>query len=74
MDLPWASELYAQYPQVLGAGIWYLGSGFGDVGVDHLFAGLMAELGSLAEAEHARMGALIAELGSQFIPVISRKL
>jgi hypothetical protein len=24
-DIKWAAELYAQYPEVLGAGIWYLG-------------------------------------------------
>jgi PKD repeat protein len=31
VDLPWAAELYAQYPQVLGASIWYLGPGFGSI-------------------------------------------
>ena len=31
VDLPWAAELYAQYPQVLGASIWYLGPGFGGI-------------------------------------------
>ena len=31
VGLPWAAELYAPYPQVLGASIWYLGPGFGDV-------------------------------------------
>ena len=31
VDLPWAAELYAPYPQVLGASIWYLGPGFGDI-------------------------------------------
>jgi hypothetical protein len=27
----WASRLYAPYPQVKGAAIWYLGDGYGDV-------------------------------------------
>lgn len=31
VDLPWAAELYAQYPQVLGAAIWYQGGGFGGI-------------------------------------------
>jgi PKD repeat protein len=31
VDLPWAAELYAQYPNVLGASIWYLGPGFGGI-------------------------------------------
>lgn len=31
VDLPWAAALYAEHPEVLGAAIWYLGSGFGDI-------------------------------------------
>jgi hypothetical protein len=31
VDLPWAAELYAGYPEVLGAAIWYLGPGFGGI-------------------------------------------
>ncbi|MGB5888735.1 MAG: PKD domain-containing protein, partial [Thermoanaerobaculia bacterium] len=31
VDLPWAAELYAPYPQVKGAAIWYLGGGFGGI-------------------------------------------
>ena len=31
VDLPWVAELYAQFPQVLGASIWYLGPGFGGI-------------------------------------------
>jgi hypothetical protein len=31
VDLPWAAELYAPYPQVKGAAIWYLGAGFGGI-------------------------------------------
>jgi hypothetical protein len=31
VDLPWAAELYARYPNVLGAAIWYLGGGFGGI-------------------------------------------
>jgi PKD repeat protein len=27
IDFPWAAELYASYPEVLGAALWYLGSG-----------------------------------------------
>ncbi len=30
-DLPWAAELYAQYPQVEGVAIWYLGPGYGNI-------------------------------------------
>lgn len=30
-DIRWASWLYAAYPQVKGAAIWYLGGGFGDI-------------------------------------------
>jgi hypothetical protein len=31
VDLPWAAGLYADYPNVLGAAIWYLGPGFGGI-------------------------------------------
>lgn len=31
VDLPWAAELYARYPNFLGAAIWYLGPGFGSI-------------------------------------------
>jgi len=30
-DIAWASRLYAPYPQVKGAAIWYLGHGFSDI-------------------------------------------
>ena len=30
-DIGWASWLYAAYPQVRGAAIWYLGGYFGDI-------------------------------------------
>lgn len=30
-DIAWASWLYAAYPQVKGAAIWYLGPGFSDI-------------------------------------------
>lgn len=30
-DIAWASRLYAPYPQVKGAAIWYLGNGFADI-------------------------------------------
>jgi hypothetical protein len=30
-DIAWASRLYAPYPEVKGAAIWYLGIGFGDI-------------------------------------------
>lgn len=30
-DIAWASDLYAQYPSVKGAAIWYLGSGFRNI-------------------------------------------
>jgi hypothetical protein len=30
-DIDWAAALYAPYPQVKGAAIWYLGIGFGGI-------------------------------------------
>ena len=30
-DIAWASELYAAYPEVRGAALWYLGGGYGDI-------------------------------------------
>lgn len=30
-DIAWAAEMYAQFPQVKGAAIWYLGGGFGNI-------------------------------------------
>ncbi|MFW6135998.1 MAG: hypothetical protein ACOC7N_04170 [Chloroflexota bacterium] len=30
-DVAWASELYAAYPEVRGAAIWYLGGQYGDI-------------------------------------------
>ncbi len=30
-DIDWAAALYAPYPEVKGAAIWYLGNGFGDI-------------------------------------------
>ena len=30
-DIDWAATLYAPYPEVKGAAIWYLGNGFGDI-------------------------------------------
>jgi hypothetical protein len=30
-DIAWAAELYAAYPEVRGAAIWYLGGGYGDI-------------------------------------------
>jgi hypothetical protein len=30
-DIAWAAELYAAYPEVEGAAIWYLGSGYGGI-------------------------------------------
>ena len=30
-DIKWAAKLYAAYPQVKGAAIWYLGGNFGDI-------------------------------------------
>lgn len=30
-DIQWASWLYAAYPEVKGAAIWYLGHGYGDI-------------------------------------------
>ena len=31
VDIRWATWLYAAYPQISGAAIWYLGGGFGSV-------------------------------------------
>lgn len=33
IDIQWASWLYAGYPQVKGAAIWYLGGNFGDIAI-----------------------------------------
>jgi hypothetical protein len=33
VDLPWAAELYARYPNFLGAATWYLGPGFGGISI-----------------------------------------
>ena len=30
-DIRWAAQLYAAYPEVKGAAVWYLGGYFGDV-------------------------------------------
>jgi hypothetical protein len=30
-DIEWAASLYAPYPEIKGAAIWYLGGGFGDI-------------------------------------------
>ena len=30
-DVNWAAEMYAPYPEVKGAAIWYLGGGFGNI-------------------------------------------
>ena len=30
-DIHWAANLYAAYPEVKGAAIWYLGGWFGDI-------------------------------------------
>jgi hypothetical protein len=30
-DINWAAEMYAPYPEIKGAAIWYLGTGFGDI-------------------------------------------
>ncbi|MGD2077953.1 MAG: hypothetical protein PVH18_06195 [Chloroflexota bacterium] len=39
-DIRWASYLYAAYPNIKGAAIWYLGGGFG--GIRHLTQPLIA--------------------------------
>lgn len=33
-DIDWAAEMYAPYPEVKGAAIWYLGGGFGDIATE----------------------------------------
>jgi hypothetical protein len=30
-DIEWAADMYAPYPEIKGAAIWYLGNGFGDI-------------------------------------------
>lgn len=30
-DILWAENLYAPYPEILGAAIWYLGAGYGEI-------------------------------------------
>jgi len=30
-DVAWAARMYAQYPEIKGAAIWYLGGGFSDI-------------------------------------------
>ncbi|GAG22336.1 unnamed protein product, partial [marine sediment metagenome] len=30
-DIKWAAEIYAQYPEILGAALWSLGGGYGDI-------------------------------------------
>jgi hypothetical protein len=30
-DIAWAAWLYAAYPEIKGAAIWYLGPGFGNI-------------------------------------------
>jgi hypothetical protein len=30
-DIAWAAEMYAHYPEIKGAAIWYLGPGFADI-------------------------------------------
>lgn len=45
-DILWASQLYAAYPEVLGAGIWYLGGGYGSI--DQQANALIAPLGDFS--------------------------
>ncbi len=33
-DIAWAANLYAQFPQVKGAAIWFLGGGYGDIEIE----------------------------------------
>lgn len=33
-DIAWAANLYAQFPEVKGAAIWYLGGGYGQIEVE----------------------------------------
>lgn len=33
-DIDWAAEMYAPYPEIKGAAIWYLGNGFGGIATD----------------------------------------
>ncbi|MFK7802593.1 MAG: hypothetical protein AB8G95_13245, partial [Anaerolineae bacterium] len=42
-DIEWASRLYAAYPEVKGAAIWYLGGGYG--GITYATHDLMEPLG-----------------------------
>ncbi|MEM8862324.1 MAG: hypothetical protein AAGD96_28745, partial [Chloroflexota bacterium] len=42
-DIEWASKLYAAYPEILGASIWYLGGGYGSI--DDLTNNLLEPVG-----------------------------
>jgi len=33
-DIDWAAEMYAPYPEIKGAALWYLGNGFGGIATD----------------------------------------
>ncbi len=33
-DIDWAAKMYAPYPEIKGAAIWYLGNGFGGIATD----------------------------------------
>lgn len=45
-DIAWAAEMYAPYPEVKGAAIWYLGPGF--AGIAHQTQPLIAPVTELA--------------------------
>lgn len=49
-DISWASWLYAAYPEVLGASIWYLGPGFG--GIANLAQRLIAPMSDYAASNY----------------------
>ena len=49
-DIKWAAKLYAAYPQVKGAAIWYLGGYFGDI--HHQTQKLIAPMASYSETHY----------------------
>jgi hypothetical protein len=49
-DMQWAAWLYAAYPQVKGAAIWYLGCCFGDV--DDQTQQLIAPVGAYSRSNY----------------------
>lgn len=69
-DIAWASWLYAAYPTVKGAAIWYLGPGFGNI--HNETQRLIAPLGDFAVSHyyiiHPGQGRINAEIFRPAVP------